>query len=285
MAGILAQLVLMTLLASAPPLTEAQRMQLDSARDTLAQTDEGALYPLLENALLWPANLQAGATIPDYAAIQANPASHRGELFLIEGTLRRARPIGKLALPGPWEGSLSEWTIQYGNEPEKMLVVNLVAPPGEPKDGTDVRLAARFYKLWVTTNSLNQPRTYMVFVGRDATIVSAPRAFALNGEIPVSVLALVLCVGVFALIWVIRRTPKMTFNPAPTAWQQRRRRAQELQEQAAARRAVRDSQAAEQATPPVDVSSLPKDPAQALAQLDTRDAQKTDSSTTPDVRE
>lgn len=266
MAGFLAQLVLVMLLASAPPLTDAQRTQLDSARDTLTQTDEGALYPLLENALLWPANLEAGASIPDYKAIAANPAAYRGQLFLIEGILRRAQPIGKLALPGPWEPALSEWTIQYGDKPEDMLVVNLVAPPGEPVDGTQVRLAARFYKLWVTTSAGGQPRTYMVFVGRDARITGTPRPFGLGGQVPTSMLVLVMCLGVFALIWVIRRTPKMSLNPRPTSWQQRRREAQALMEQSpSARRAAQERLTEELQEPD---PNLPKDPVAALKQLE-----------------
>jgi len=290
MTGFLAKLLLTTLLATLLPLTDAQRLQLDSARDSIAQTDEGALYPLLENAMLWPANQLAGAKVPDYAAILANPAEHRGELFLIEGMLRRAQPIGRLALPGPWDESLSEWAIQYGDDPQKLLVVNLVAPPGQPVEGSRVKLAARFYKLWATTNTKNEPRTYMVFVGRDAQVLATPRAFALNGQVPTSVLVLCGCMGVFALFWVIRRAPKMSLNPSPTPGQHRRRQAREMQKTHANRRSQQGDQAADaQVTQPeamdaVESPVLPGDPAEALAMLDQQ-SPSIPSSNNPDDRE
>lgn len=266
------QLILTAMLVAAPPLTAPQAQQLATAHDNRADTDEGALYPLLENALTWPAHVEAGAMIPDYTAIEKDPAAYRGQLFFIQGKLRRSRPIGKLALPGPWEGKLSEWAIQYGSDAEHMLIVNLVNPPPNVRDNTQVKLAARFYKLWPTTNKFGQPKTFLVFVGNDAQPLGVTPA--IGGKAVLKSLALVLVLVVFGLFWIIRRTPSMSMNPKPTPRLLLRRQARELQEQAVHAHEVQVANVDDvnDETSGIDddaqnTAPLPADPAQALAKL------------------
>lgn len=269
MTQLVIQLILTAVLAAAPPLTAPQQQQLATAHDQQADTDEGALYPLLENALTWPDHVEAGATIPDYAAIEQDPAAHRGQLFFIQGKLRRTKPIGKLALPGPWEGRLSEWAIQYGSEAEQMLIVNLVDPPEPPRDGSEVKLAARFYKLWPTTNKFGSPKVFLVFVGKDAQVLGVKPS--VGGSAAVKSLVLVLVLVVFGLFWIIRRTPKMSLNPKPTQRQMLRRQAMEQRE--SQRELAMNVSAGKQVDDePFDSADapLPADPAQALAQLQDR---------------
>lgn len=262
MTQLVIQLILTAMLATAPPLTAPQQQQLSTAHDQHADTDEAAIYPLLENALTWPDHVEAGATIPDYKAIQEDPATYRGQLFFIQGKLRRVKSIGRLALPGPWEGSLSEWAIQYGEDADQMLIVNLVNPPASPRDGTQVKLAARFYKRWPTTNKFGQPKTFLVFVGKDAEVLGIKPA--IGGSAAIKSLVLVLVLVVFGLFWIIRRTPKMSFNPNPTQRQLLRRQAREQRELESNPPAA--PQQADDAFEPDDVT-LPTDSAQALSTL------------------
>ena len=256
---------------SAPALTPAQQTQLDSARDNLPDTDEGALYPLLENALAWPDGVQAGAILPDYHAIAQHPASHRGQLFLIEGTLRQIRPVGKLALPGPWDGRITEWAIQYGHEPSDMLIVNLLDAPPDAREYKQVRLAARFYKLWPTTSQTGQARTFMVFVGHDAIITGARPGVMFDTGV-IKSFVLVLCLLAIGLFWVFRRLPRMSMTPKPTARQLQRRLARERHEAQSHPPHADDTQhtAASSDDDESPEPPLPRDPAQALAAMDDR---------------
>lgn len=262
MAGVLIQLILAAVLAATPPLSADQQTQLESARDSLNVTDEGALYPLLENALTWPEHVEAGAAVPDYAAIAQSPAAYRGQLFLIEGTLRRSQPIGRLALPGPWEGKLSEWAIQWGREPANMVIVNLTDAPALVRDGAKVRLAARFYKVWQTTNKQGEPLSMLVFVGRDARVLSSP-GLGFGQGLPTGTMVLILLAGAMALWWVFKKTPRMSMEPKPTEMQRRRREARQLAEEAGVSpRSLQPDDADDE-----PATLMPKDPAEALKKL------------------
>ena len=73
-------------LLTVPPLTREQQLQLDTAADFTTTYDEGALYPLLNNAMTWKDGDEAGATVPDYKAILDKPADARGKLFYLRAT-------------------------------------------------------------------------------------------------------------------------------------------------------------------------------------------------------
>ena len=165
-------LVAMAFASMVPPLTEGQRHQLATARDFGPLLDEGALYPLIKNAEHWSATKsnEAGALIPDHAAIRAAPADHRGQIFLIEGRLMRSRDPGPFARPGPWEGRWRQWVVHWGNSADDVAVVYLVDPPQAVPRRHHVRCPARFYKVWRDADQKGQTADYLVFVGKSARV-------------------------------------------------------------------------------------------------------------------
>ena len=155
-----------------PPLTESEQVQLVTARDFGPLVDEGALYPLLHNALQWPADHdEAGAVVPDYDSLKRQPAEHRGQLQLIEGKLLRSLDPGSFARPGQWEGRWRQWAVQYGQVADQVAVVYLVDPPSA-REGGQMRLAARFFKVWRQKDQRGEATDFLVFVGRSATVAT-----------------------------------------------------------------------------------------------------------------
>src|SRR5690606_33143733 len=161
------------------PLTEDQRAQLATAEDHSPLLDEAAWYPLIEHALAWEPGDEAGAVVPDYAELLAQPQADRGTLFLIEGQLARAQRVG-LARPGAWGDTLTEWTIVTdANDPDDraddtVAVVYLVDPAGAfaaTADRSTVRVPARFYKVWSDRDLTGAATDYLTFVGRHPTIL------------------------------------------------------------------------------------------------------------------
>jgi len=181
----MAALILVVLgaaVSSLTPLTDAQRAQLDTAEDFTQRFDTAALYPLLHNAAQWTPGDEAGAAVPDYGQIQADPKRHRGEAFLIEGlfagvpegeTLR----IRSLSRPGPWDGKLEQWVVVVDpdSEADEVAVVYLTDPPPHPREGTRVRMPARFYKVLDDFDRSPTPRPtqYLTFVGRGAEVLGS----------------------------------------------------------------------------------------------------------------
>jgi hypothetical protein len=169
-------------LIGVPPLTDAQSAQLSTAVDDSARLDEGALYPLLHNALTWEAGDttggevgdHTGGRVPDYDALLADPKSQRGELFLIKGRFAgRARRFD-LARSGAWGEALTEWVLLISDDPQEVAVVYFVDPDGTmnaPKPGTRVRAVGRFYKVWADTDQQGNPTRYLTFVARNASVV------------------------------------------------------------------------------------------------------------------
>lgn len=172
-------MILITL-AGVPPLTDAQSAQLSTAADDSARLDEGALYPLLQNVLTWEpgdkSGGEAGARVPDYDALLADPASMRGELFLIEGRFAgRARRF-KLMRSGAWGEALTEWVLLVRDDPQEVAVVYFVDPDGSmkaPRSGTRVQVVGRFYKVWADTDQHGKPARYLTFVARSASLTTA----------------------------------------------------------------------------------------------------------------
>jgi hypothetical protein len=111
-------------IAAVPPLTESQRQQLATAYDRSEVADEGALYPLLENAMQWKEDLEVGARVPDYQALLEEPAAYRGELFLIRGMVARVRE-GTLSRPGVWGNRILELVIVVQREEQDATGVNI----------------------------------------------------------------------------------------------------------------------------------------------------------------
>jgi hypothetical protein len=171
-------LLSLTIVAAPPPLTDDQAAQLATATDRSATFDEAALYPLLINAAAWPddAPLPAGALVPDYAALAADPEAHRGGLFLIEGRLAAVpRPFGTLSRPGPWDATLRQWPLLTDDGTVALVYLLDSPPPADlPPAGSRVRAAARFYKVWSSEDLGGRQRDYQTFVGRSATWETRP---------------------------------------------------------------------------------------------------------------
>ncbi len=169
---------ILCLLAAPPSLSEAERTQLDTATDFGPANDEAALYPLLRNASQWRPGDEAGAAVPNYAALLVDPAAHRGELFLIEGEFAGRPRRLSLARPGGdegWGDAVTEWVIRVRKNPDEVAVVYFVDPDNAlaaPPRGTPVRTVARFFKVWTDRDLANQPTDFLLFVGRGPTRVA-----------------------------------------------------------------------------------------------------------------
>lgn len=164
------------------PLSDTQKLQVESANDKSPLIEESAFYALLENATDW-SDKQAGAVVPDYDAIRRNPEAWRGGRCLIEGTLYKVlRP--ELMREG-W-GRVQGVVIRVDHSratpiADDFVIVYLTEPPpwlwrhekeGVPRNhGSSVRVVARFFKVQPDQTEKpveGQPRwkRYLAFVGR-----------------------------------------------------------------------------------------------------------------------
>jgi hypothetical protein len=269
----LAVLMLVPLLAAGvPPLTDTQRTLLETANDGSFNTDEAALYPLLQNATTWQPGSEAGAAIPDYAAIMADPAAHRGELFLIEGVFNgkprsQASLLKRVARPGAWDDTLQEWYVITDRQTEQVAVVYLVNPGTSPTDpppaGTKVRIPARFFKVYKantleSANSKTPTATpFLVFVGHSPSNIEAGSA---TSEWTYLVPALLLVMLALAGYYTLKRK-KVSVAAQPLATRVRRQQREEHEEEEV------------EEGPP-----LPKEPTEALDELSRRHTDTTGAS-------
>ncbi len=172
-------IVILIALMGVPPLTDAQRAQLDTAVDDSARLDEAALYPLLDSALTWESEDEAGARVPDYDALLADPVTGRGGLFLIEGRFAgRSRRYG-LVRSGEWGDALTEWVLVVRDDPQEVAVVYFVDPQDRlaaPLTGSHVRVVGRFYKVWADRDQAGNPARYLTFVARSPSVAAADPA-------------------------------------------------------------------------------------------------------------
>ena len=255
--------MLCTVLAAVPPLSDAERRQLDSASDGSPRLDEGALYPLVRNALEWKQGESVRAHVnPDYARFHDEPAAHRGELYLLEGKFAgRAVRFG-LQRSGPWGDALTEWVLIVNEDPERVAVVFLVDPEGElkanpPRPGQSVRVPARFYKVWQAPDLKGRKTSFLTFVGRWPEKQGGGDAFTPSMGIPEMVgLTLLLAAALAFILW---RSRGISLRARPLPRQSAR---------AEARQRGEDAEATD--TFETDDEPLPTDPADALGELSRR---------------
>lgn len=262
---LLAAALAATAAAKPVPLTVDELEQVRSgSRDRVATYDDAGLYPLMRNAAWWTPGDVAGAMVPDYREVLADPDAHRANLFLIEGQLGARRVVGPLSRSGPWDGRLEQWSILVekaaGPDQEDIVaVVLLIDPPtgaAAPAIKSRVRLPARFYKVWTARDQSGVDTEYPVFVGR--TVASAgpaaqgsPSTSPTGAIVPLLLLLLVAAVGYTLL--------KKSVRAKTTEFQKR------VQE----RRARRESQ--EEPADENDIGPpLPENPADALDELERR---------------
>jgi hypothetical protein len=247
-------LTVLVSLAAIPPLTDAQLEQLKSAGDGSTRLDEGALYPLLQNALEWKPGDETGAMVPDYLAIQNDPDAHRGQLFLIEGWFFRTLPVRRLARDGPWMKNLQQWSLMHNaNTPVEVLIIDGPNERDRPNRNQRVRLAGRFFKIWVSNDQDGRPSLYPVFVGRWTPAPVAGGGNTFSNAIPNPVIiAVVVLAGAFAATSIWRYRVNKAFAE---------RRAREIAEEEKRQREFDEQPEG----PP-----LPEDPTEAMKELERR---------------
>jgi hypothetical protein len=250
------------------PLTESQRVRLETADDGSHTVDEAALYALLENAADW-SEKEAGAVVPDYDAIRRDPAAWRGTRCVIEGTIELViRPNLSRAGWEKVEGIVLR--VDHSVEPSRaqdFVVVYLTEPPvwtwwnqdlGLPQErGQKVRVVARAFKTAVfrtkgePANSKGS-REYLTFVGRRIPHVEPAYAPKMTG----SMVAVSVVIGL-TVLYLFWRVPKLFRGASAAA----RPRLHQVIEQ---RRHARQRETAE---PEEETPDLPQNPAEALDRL------------------
>lgn len=254
--------ILLTLGAAVAPLAELERAQLETATDRTGRLDEGALYPLLRDVLTWAADVRAGALLPDYDALLAEPATYRGQAFFIEGDFAgRPRRFG-LARSGPWGDALTEWVLKVGPHEDDVAVVYFVDPDAtlaKPRLGQRVQVVGRFYKVWADRDMNNQPAEYLTFIARWPSFPGGPDATAPSTGRGQVLFLLVLLAGV---VWfMVRRLRKMSLKPRPLGGRLHRAGDEDAHTR---EHHIADADEPAQAD---DQPALPKDPADALDAL------------------
>jgi len=110
---------------------------------------------------------------------QAAFSAHRGQLFLIEAPYIDVLPKIKLkSQPGSWTEHAEAWGVREGKDPKvrRSIVVILTDPQQRPAAmNTDIRVAARFFKVWRSQSDFLQEQ-FLVFVGHSARIVEGKAA-------------------------------------------------------------------------------------------------------------
>lgn len=259
--------VLVPAAGAVPELTEAQRVQLDTAEDGYLP-DEPAWTGLLTNVAAWDPGEAAvgyvpGAAVPDYGKIVAEPGEHRGGLFVVEGRYAGRQRVMKTQRAGAWGDSLVEWGVVIpANKPEAsagdassevVAVVYLVEPQGgidPPREGQAVRILTRFYKLWTDVDAEGVERTYPVFVGRSASVIDGGTVTGRGGGVVVG--GVVVLGGLLFLVLLAKARSGAKASRRERVLERLRHETDE--------------------DPPADddADGLPDDPAAALARLEQR---------------
>ena len=218
--------------AAAPELSDADRERLaDGTSDYDAVLDkQDGLYVLLRNAKGWMGDDFSGdrgaavAPPPDYQFLKTQPAEARGNVYLIEGWLAQAdrypsqdtagREQLHITLDPGLGKQVTRWTLVTDKDDPRSTVIVLFHDPNAkmkpPEAGTELRIAARFYKLWMIKDVEGKPFTYPVFVGGAEEVVSAPAGGALStGSTPGRTMLLlgiiVVAGGFFVVRYVLSR--------------------------------------------------------------------------------
>ena len=295
----LAMLACIASLQAAPQLTQDARTRLDTATDASSRLDESALYPLLDNAVAWSRLLASGeawdeeeAHLLPYARLLEHPEDYRGGLALIGGKFVEAHTV-QLNRPGPWGESAVRWAVlPRGAEETTVLILfpSGAGVPPTPWPGQEVRVRARFFKIWTDQRRLKPGEAATTQLERVAfPTFAAPGAAARvvdkgidspwnrgGGTGPVWVLigALMLAGAGFAVVlWKTGRLPRVL--PGMGAAAPLATRSQLLGERE--RRRGRDEEGDEEPPGP----PLPEDPDEALAELERRREARAAAATDP----
>jgi hypothetical protein len=255
--------------AAIAPLDQSLMPQVQSAKDLTTEIDSPALHPLLSDVANWKPDDFSNARLPDYATLMANPSQYRGEPFIIEGLFAGAANRSQLAapkvgLPGPWDGKAELWTIVVDEAKDEVVIVLLVDPPQTlPKGGSLVRLPARLYKVWSYNDLNNKPRAALMFVGKGVQVVERVSITSGKPNMHVIGLSVAAFIGFAVLIYLLRVIKGRVVKPTESAdFRDRLKRTANIDEDEL-------DQAEDEALPP-----LPKDPIEALKELERRSGRK-----------
>jgi len=264
---------------SLPPLTEAQRRQLDTAIDFSEELDTGAWYPLMANAATWKDQPMPSAPLITHTEpIIGAPQEYRGDLLRIEGLLAGPPRKIKLLRPGPWPSEIEQWVVRLTAEDDPRddaVIVYLLRPPAGYEVGDKVRTVGRFYKVWrnyVAHGEENVPLNCVVLVADtveplDALPASGAMAGA-GGQGPLSA-AIKVAFGILLLLgfgfFMVRRFMKRAgMGPGRSSMHERAERLR-------AERSLRREDAEHHGNGDEDTApALPVDPTDALAELERR---------------
>ncbi len=252
-------LLLWFALATIPPLTEDQRVRLDTAYDGRDHQEE-AFVALIENASGWTSGLGDVPVRlkPDIDAMVASPDVYRGELCRIAGVIQQ-----RTRLERPHD-QVWEWFVRDDDgRPILVYVVGLTAEDESLfDDGDQVGLIGRFYKRVDADARDGRTRSYPAFVTAVEQIGRAglDGGADMKGLFTLAAVVLIAAGVLVVLLVVVARRQRGGSRP---------RRAS----------GVVDGQAAE-----VDEGgSLPDDPAEALAELKRRAEVDPDANDTVDA--
>lgn len=241
-----------SLVAATTPLTEEQRIAIETARDGYDQREQ-AFTMLLENARSWtpgsqtPGRQTPGMEVqgeavlarPDDASVVERPDEFRGRLFEVEGVIQQ-----QMRLANPEEGVM-EWFIRTDDGVPLVIYMDEKAL-GEPwRDGQRVWMLARFYKAIELPARDDVTRRYAAFVGGFPTAIGPhPRGSAVTPRPPTwLVTALLIMIVIFVIAALVARSR---------------------------RRPTRGGRIAINGPRVDEAGSLPDDPAEALAELRRR---------------
>ena len=215
---------------AAPELSDNDRERLEdgtSDRNGLLDQQDG-LYVLLRNASTWAADDfggDAGAAVappPDYDYIKDKPGQARGNVYQLEGWLAGADRYPTLANHDSetlyrsgdpaWGDQVTRWTVVTEKDNANATIIVLFNDPTAkikpPAEGSSVRIAARFYKLWTINSSQGKPFTYPVFVAGAYEVVTEPQSTATTGggsRLTTVLIAIVAVVGFFFVLRILMR--------------------------------------------------------------------------------
>ena len=109
-----------------------------------------------------------------------------------------------LSRPGPWGDKLQVWSVSPDHKGDDQIEVLLVDGPSEkdlPRIRQNIRLVARFYKIWQDRDYTGAARSYPVFVGHSARVILPPGAGTdMTSAIPNPMLIAVIVLGVAVMI-------------------------------------------------------------------------------------
>ena len=264
---------------AAPELTDDQRARLNDGttdRDDILDGRDG-FYVLLRNASTWQGDDfsgDAGAAVappPDYQFLKDKPEQARGNVYLIEGWLVKAdrwptldnhdsEKLQRFSNPA-WGGQVTRWTIvtEKGN-PEATVIVLFNDPNAKmtaPEDGSKVRIAARFHKLWTISSATGKPFTYPLFVGGAAEQAASAGVSTSSGgaNSPLTIIlgAVLVVAGFFVgMRYLMRRLSTQTGGGTM------------LQDRLDEMRRQREAHEPEEPEEEEDTEGLPEDPVDAL---------------------